>query len=66
MSWFLTRIKSARWERFQSDYGLSDYDAGLLTASRALADFFERTVTLGGGPQSARTVANWILRDLLL
>jgi aspartyl-tRNA(Asn)/glutamyl-tRNA(Gln) amidotransferase subunit B len=48
--------------RFESEYGLSDHDARLLSASRALADFFEAAVRAHG---TARSVANWMLRDLL-
>ena len=55
----LAEQKSARFER---DYGLSAYDAGLLTQSRTLADFFEDAVASYG---QAKPVANWILRDLL-
>jgi len=41
---------------------LSEYDAGVLTATRALADFFEETAKLSGQSKSA---ANWIMGDLL-
>ena len=47
--------------RFREDYGLSDYDARLLTGSRLLADFFETAARAHG---QAKSVANWILRDL--
>ena len=48
--------------RYAEEYELSGYDARLLTGSRELAEFFERAVALGG---PAKSVANWILRDLL-
>ncbi len=48
--------------RFESEYGLSAHDAGLLSASRALADFFEAAARAHG---TAKSVANWMLRDLL-
>jgi aspartyl-tRNA(Asn)/glutamyl-tRNA(Gln) amidotransferase subunit B len=48
--------------RFESEHALSAYDAGILTASRGLADFFEETVKDCGSPKAA---ANWIIRDLL-
>jgi aspartyl-tRNA(Asn)/glutamyl-tRNA(Gln) amidotransferase subunit B len=48
--------------RFESDYALSGYDAGVLTANRALADFFEETAKACDAP---KTVANWMTRDLL-
>ena len=37
--------------RFMSDYGLSDYDAGVLTADRGTAEFFDQTVIQGGDPK---------------
>jgi aspartyl-tRNA(Asn)/glutamyl-tRNA(Gln) amidotransferase subunit B len=58
----LPELADARCERFQNQYGLSEYDARLLTASRALAEFFEATVAAHG---TAKPVANWMLRDLL-
>jgi aspartyl-tRNA(Asn)/glutamyl-tRNA(Gln) amidotransferase subunit B len=48
--------------RFESEYALSAYDAGILTANRALADFFEDTAKTCDSPKAA---ANWITRDLL-
>ncbi len=43
--------------RFRSAYGLADYDANLLTASRALAQYFEEVATACG---DAKLAANWI------
>jgi aspartyl-tRNA(Asn)/glutamyl-tRNA(Gln) amidotransferase subunit B len=51
--------------RFESQHGLSPYDARLLTGSRELADFYEAVVALYPNPDSAKVVANWVLRDLL-
>jgi len=58
----LPELPDQKRARFQSAYGLSDYDARLLTASRALSDFFERAAKDHGTPKS---VANWMLRDVL-
>lgn len=55
-------LPRSRLERFVSDYSLSDYDSGILTSTRPLADYFEATVKLCGEPKS---VANWIMGDLL-
>jgi aspartyl-tRNA(Asn)/glutamyl-tRNA(Gln) amidotransferase subunit B len=57
----LPELPDARRERFAGDYGLSAYEANLLTESRARADFFEASVKLAG---NAKTVANWLLGDL--
>jgi len=53
----LPELPDARRERFRHQYGLSDYDANLLTASRALADYFEQVATASG---DAKLAANWI------
>jgi aspartyl-tRNA(Asn)/glutamyl-tRNA(Gln) amidotransferase subunit B len=48
--------------RFVREHGLSEYDAGVLTASRELADYYETVVRkLGGQPKLA---ANWVMGDL--
>ena len=48
--------------RFVSEYGIAAYDAGVLTATRALADYFE-AVARAGAP--ARAAASWISVELL-
>lgn len=47
--------------RFQDQYGLSTYDAGVLTSTRDMADYFEEAVAVGAAPKQA---ANWISGDL--
>ncbi|MCZ6598557.1 MAG: Asp-tRNA(Asn)/Glu-tRNA(Gln) amidotransferase subunit GatB [Planctomycetota bacterium] len=51
-----------RRERFVLELGLSEYDAGVLTGSRAIADFFEETAGLCG---DAKQAANWVANDVL-
>jgi aspartyl-tRNA(Asn)/glutamyl-tRNA(Gln) amidotransferase subunit B len=58
----LPELAEARRERFERDFGLAGRDARVLTESRALADFFE---AVAGELDSARSAANWILRDVL-
>ncbi len=58
----MPELPEEKCARFESEYALSDYDSNLLTASRALADFFEETVRGCGAPKAA---ANWIIRDVL-
>jgi len=57
----LPELPDARRQRYASAYGLSPYDAGLVTSSMPLAIFFEATV--GHYPQ-AKTVANWLAGDV--
>jgi len=49
-------------ERFMREYQIPAYDAGVLTASRALADYYEEVVRLSGEPKIA---ANWVMGDIL-
>lgn len=48
--------------RYMADWGLSEYDADMLTADKALAAFFEEGVALGAQPKQ---MANWILGECL-
>ncbi len=63
---FVPELPAARRRRYVEALSLSEYDAGVLTATRELADFFERAVQLAdGGPGAAKEVANWISNDVL-
>ena len=59
----LPELAPQRKVRFQGDYQLSEYDAGQLTGSRAVADYFEQTVALASA-STAKEAANWMLGDL--
>lgn len=58
----MPELPESRRKRFVAEYALPEYDAGVLTATRAIAEFFEETARLSGQPKSA---ANWIMGDLL-
>jgi aspartyl-tRNA(Asn)/glutamyl-tRNA(Gln) amidotransferase subunit B len=58
----LPELPEARRDRFMTQYGLSLYDANILTSSRAMADYFENCVKLTD-PGKAKTVSNWLLGD---
>ena len=58
----LPELPDARKARFVSEHGLSDYDAGVLTASRELADYFEAVVQASGGLD--KLSANWVMGEL--
>ena len=58
----LPELPDAKKGRFIDDYGLSSYDAGVLTATRELAEYFERVTEKCGDAKSA---ANWVTGDLL-
>jgi aspartyl-tRNA(Asn)/glutamyl-tRNA(Gln) amidotransferase subunit B len=58
----LPELPEARRARFAAEYGLPEYEARLLVASRPLAAFFEAAARAHGTP---KTIANWVLRDVL-
>ena len=58
----LPELPVARQQRFVSQYGLPEYDAGVVTSSRHLADYFETCVKLFNQP---KTVSNWVMGELL-
>ncbi|SAK40589.1 aspartyl/glutamyl-tRNA amidotransferase subunit B [Caballeronia catudaia] len=50
-------------KRFVDTYGLTEYDAGVLTSSKAMASYFEALVQKAGAPQ-AKIAANWMMGDV--
>jgi aspartyl-tRNA(Asn)/glutamyl-tRNA(Gln) amidotransferase subunit B len=56
----LPELPDARRSRFMREYGLSAYDAGVLTAERESAEFFE-AVAKG---RDGKTAANWVINEL--
>ncbi|MCL0077036.1 Asp-tRNA(Asn)/Glu-tRNA(Gln) amidotransferase subunit GatB [Dehalococcoidia bacterium] len=65
----LPELPVARRDRFMVQYGLSAYDADLLTGSRDFADYFESCIGIASPEQAAggraKAVANWMLGELL-
>jgi aspartyl-tRNA(Asn)/glutamyl-tRNA(Gln) amidotransferase subunit B len=66
----LPELPEARRDRFVAQLGLSTYDASLLTATKAMADYFEKCLKLvasGAGEQklqaAAKRISNWLLSD---
>jgi aspartyl-tRNA(Asn)/glutamyl-tRNA(Gln) amidotransferase subunit B len=57
----IPELPAAKRLRFQEAYGLSEYDAKVLSFDRAMADFFEKAATLSGKP---KPVANWLVNEL--
>ena len=58
----LPELPDARRARFVSQYGLTDYDAAVLTTTRELADYYEQLVTQA--PADAKLAANWVMGEL--
>lgn len=66
---YLSRLRARQPElpgekrrRYEAEFGLSSYDAGMISGQKKLAELFEQTVTLGAEP---KTAANWILGQVL-
>ncbi|MDI3259446.1 MAG: Asp-tRNA(Asn)/Glu-tRNA(Gln) amidotransferase subunit GatB [Sinobacteraceae bacterium] len=59
----LPELPEAKKARFMDHYGLPAYDAGVLTAERALADYYETVVESSGA--DPKLCANWVITDLL-
>jgi aspartyl-tRNA(Asn)/glutamyl-tRNA(Gln) amidotransferase subunit B len=58
----MPELPEARRRRFVAAYGLPEYDAGVLTQSAALADYFEQAVADASNPKA---VSNWVMGELL-
>lgn len=66
---YLSRLRARQPElpgekrgRYETEFGLSSYDAGMISGQKALAELFEQTIALGAAPKE---VANWILGQVL-
>ena len=57
----LPELPDVKYKRYISECNLPEYDANLLTATKELADFFDKTVSEGATP---KTVSNWILGEI--
>ena len=57
----LPELPQEKRQRFQAEFGLSEYDAHVLAASREMADYFEQTQQICG---DAKLAANWVMGEL--
>jgi aspartyl-tRNA(Asn)/glutamyl-tRNA(Gln) amidotransferase subunit B len=65
----LPELPDAKKQRFMADFGLSDYDANVLVAERASADYFEsvakgRDGKVAAEPRDGKVVADWVINEL--
>ena len=58
----LPELPESRKRRYIAELGLPEYDAGIITSSKSLSDFFE-VATKGCG--NAKAVSNWIMTDII-
>ena len=59
----LPELPDEKRERFCTEFGLPPYDAGVLTSSRELANFYEAVLVASGG--EPKLAANWVMGELL-
>jgi len=59
----IPELPVSKHQRFVKEYSLSDYDAGILTDNKSLADYFEKCVSLS--KDSPKELSNWIINDVL-
>ncbi len=61
----LPELPDEKKTRFVRDFGLSDYDAGVLVAERESAEYFEDLLKKSDGSgRDAKTAANWVINEL--
>jgi aspartyl-tRNA(Asn)/glutamyl-tRNA(Gln) amidotransferase subunit B len=58
----LPELPAARRTRFVEHYGLPEYDAGVLTEEKGIADYFEAVALASGDPKAA---SNWVMTEVL-
>jgi len=58
----LPELPEEKKQRFVSEYGIPEYDAGVITSSKALAAYYEKIVSLYS---DAKKVSNWVMGELL-
>ncbi|MBU1236432.1 MAG: Asp-tRNA(Asn)/Glu-tRNA(Gln) amidotransferase subunit GatB [Gammaproteobacteria bacterium] len=59
----LPELPQAMQARFEAEYGLSAYDAAVITTQRAAGDFFQLAVSVAGA-ENAKLIANWMQGEL--
>jgi len=57
----MPELPASRRKRFVESYGLREYDADVLTATREISEYFEKVTSSSGDPRAA---ANWVMGDL--
>lgn len=58
----LPELPDEKYQRFMTEYGISDAESSILTASRTVADYFESTVSSSNG--QAKLASNWVISEL--
>ena len=59
----LPELPKARRARFIADFGVTEYDAHVLTLTRELSEFYEDVVKAAGGAAQGKVSANWVMGE---
>ncbi|PWB15473.1 Asp-tRNA(Asn)/Glu-tRNA(Gln) amidotransferase GatCAB subunit B [Acinetobacter sp. AM] len=59
----LPELPAARRERFVADFGVTEYDAHVLTLTREMSEFYEAVVQAAGGAAQGKVSANWVMGE---
>lgn len=59
----LPELPAARRARFVADFGVTEYDAHVLTLTREMSDFYEVVVAAAGGTAQGKVSANWVMGE---
>ncbi|MBV7307762.1 MULTISPECIES: Asp-tRNA(Asn)/Glu-tRNA(Gln) amidotransferase subunit GatB [Acinetobacter] len=59
----LPELPAARRARFVADFGVTEYDAHVLTLTREMSEFYEDVVKAAGGAAQGKVAANWVMGE---
>ena len=59
----LPELPAARRARFVADFGVTEYDAHVLTLTREMSEFYENVVKAAGGAAQGKVSANWVMGE---
>ncbi len=59
----MPELPAARRERFVADFGVTEYDAHVLTLTREMSEFYEEVVKAAGGAAQGKIAANWVMGE---
>ena len=59
----MPELPAARRARFVADFGVTEYDAHVLTLTREMSEFYEDVVKAAGGAAQGKIAANWVMGE---
>ena len=59
----MPELPAARRARFVADFGVTEYDAHVLTLTREMSEFYEEVVKAAGGAAQGKVAANWVMGE---